>query len=220
VESQLIPERQLREARRLSLETIGAFDVSGRIPLSLSLLDFTVWLRPQKSIEDRALCLSAFMACKFRYKKADALDWLAKESILYALTPREHEFLHNSSKWTDLTDRSEESIWAIAWALQFVGNLDFQRMCEDHLVNLLPNLKVNESSEGWRARANLRPVEEILCACDLAYCVHWASRQRALEGRTVPTVAPGLSPWIIEPGRRALDWMLSNEQWTEVNPDT
>lgn len=212
MQSLTISEARLREARRLSLETVATFDVLMRVPPSLHLLPAAVCPKPQKLVEDMALILSVFLACRFRYPKAEGVEWLTRENILDAVPHKQHKFLHSSRKWTNLMDRSEESLWALVWALGFVEELDFRYACGDQLVHLMPDLKKKEPSTAWRAAARLLPFEEILLACDLAYCIHADKRQRPYG---FPSVNPGLDA--STPRLHALVWMLCAEEWERIN---
>ncbi len=82
---------------------------------------------------------------------------------------------------------------------------------------MLPNLKQSQSSTDFRKKANPRPLEQIVMACDLAYFLHWAIRQAELSGKQPPA---NLKPYVIVERRRALEWLLSKEAWDEVPLDT
>jgi hypothetical protein len=69
----------------------------------------------------------------------------------------------------------------------------------------------------YKARVKLRTLEDIVIASDLAYCLHWAVTQACLENNMLPG---NVDPYVIIERRRAFDWMLSLEDWDEVNLDT
>jgi hypothetical protein len=108
-------------------------------------------------------------------------------------------------------------MWAFAWGLNLVADLDFTEICDDGFVYTLPDIKKSESSESWRHRAYLRSADELLAKCDLAYCLHWAIRQASLDRKLPPG---GLRDGIVVPRRRSLEWMLSVEYWDHVSLDT
>jgi hypothetical protein len=110
-----------------------------------------------------------------------------------------------------------EGAWALAWALKFVGALDFWTDCDSRFVTLLPNLKINQSADEWRQSAQFRRTEEIVAACDLGYCLHWAIRQAEIERKPPPAQ---LKTYVVVERRRALDWLLSNESWETISLDT
>ena len=110
-----------------------------------------------------------------------------------------------------------EGVHAFAWSLKFVASLDFDDFCTDDLVKLIPDLKAGESSASFRARAKLRGPEEIGSACDFAYCLDWAVVNASLGNKELP--GP-IGAYVITERRRALEWMLADEDWDEVSLDT
>jgi hypothetical protein len=108
-------------------------------------------------------------------------------------------------------------MWALTWAIGIVSELNFAKDCDNHFVLLLPNLKQNQSSSEFRNRINPRPIEQVVAACDLAYCLHWAIRELELHGKPSPD---GFKAYRIIERRRALDWFLSKKQWDEIPLDT
>src|SRR5690348_12245242 len=73
---------------------------------------------------------------------------------------------------------------------------------EDSLVRVYPDLKKNESSARWQKAVALRSTDEVVAACDLAYCLHWAINQARLDARTQ---VGSVKPYVIEERRRALE---------------
>jgi hypothetical protein len=98
-----------------------------------------------------------------------------------------------------------------------VENLDFSRPCPDDFVAIFPRIKENQHSYDFRAVAASRSPEDLIAACDLAYCLHWAIVQRSLDGQRAIGKVP---PYVIMERRRALEWILSREHWDEVSLDT
>jgi hypothetical protein len=68
-----------------------------------------------------------------------------------------------------------------------------------------------------RGALALRPTTEIAAAADLAYCLHWAVRDARLNDRRAPS---GLEELEVMERRRALDWLLGNDDWYSVSLDT
>lgn len=207
-----IRDRSLSIARKLGYET----------NVSLPLLDEDVRLRPAHEIVDRTLALHAVVACSYKLDsgKLDSgkvLKWLAQESLTTSMAPAERAFIEKGEGRASVFQSQVEGLWAFSWALQIIPALDFSRACDDSLVRLLPNLKIGESSTRFRQQASLRPLEEIVSACDLAYCLHWAVNQALLDGIPTPGKVPAHA--VIE-RRRALEWLLSDEDWDAVSLDT
>jgi hypothetical protein len=98
-----------------------------------------------------------------------------------------------------------------------VPTLDFGSPCPQDFVLRLPDLKSDKSSEPFRNAAALRPISEIVAACDLAYCLHWAIHDAQLKGTKV---AGKVEAYVILERRRALEWLLTDECWEDLTLDT
>lgn len=110
-----------------------------------------------------------------------------------------------------------EGIWALTWSIGIVPVLDYGVCCSDDLVDLLPDLKRNGSSASFRGAAQVRPLQDLVAACDLAYCLHWAIRDSQLRNTKVPGK---VAVHVIEERRQALEWLLTDEPWDEISLDT
>lgn len=84
-------------------------------------------------------------------------------------------------------------------------------------MTIFPDLKKEEDSKTFMLKGEIRTLEEIASACDLAYCLHWSLRQAQHEEKPVPGKA---APHVIIERRRALEWLISSEPWDEVSLDT
>jgi len=187
------------------------------IPANLPLLDEKVSLRSVSEGTARLLSLTAIGATSYGFDKAKAREWLKQEKLVNSLTMPESDFLLLGKGAPKTFQIQIEAMWAIAWALGFVGELNFWKDCDNRFATMLPNLKTSQSGEDWRRRAKMRTVNEVFSACDLAYCLHWAVRQAQLEGK----IPPGqLKAYVVEERRRALEWLLSDCSWDAVNLDT
>jgi hypothetical protein len=181
------------------------------------VLDTGLKLRNQDEVLNRLLCLTAVAAASYGFDRAKSLAWLSQENLKASLTEAELRFLERCEGQPQLFQVQVEGMWALAWALSLVPQLDFWKDCDSRFVGQLPNLKVSQSSDELRRKAELRPADEVVAACDLAYCLHWAIRQAEIERRQPPA---GLKPYIIVERRRALEWLLSDESWDSVSLDT
>jgi hypothetical protein len=110
-----------------------------------------------------------------------------------------------------------EGMWALVWAMGMVNNMNFGQECDDHFVLMLPNLKQSQSSAAFRAQADPRSLQHVISALDLAYCLHWGIREAELVGQQLPR---NLKPVIVVERRRAFEWLLSKDEWDEVQLDT
>lgn len=203
-----IRQRSLQEAARLG------YAVSAELPLS----DSEVQARDVDELVDRCLVLHALIAVAYGFPRVAARTWLRQEDLIGSLTASERLYLDAGDASDDEFYRGlSESVWALIWALGVAPRLDFATSCPEDLVGMLPNLHTAERSSTFRSRAQQRSTDEILAAADLAYCLHWAVVDASLRGSAPPGRVPA---WIVVERRRALEWVLSDEDWDEVPLDT
>jgi hypothetical protein len=205
----------LESIRQQSLKTA----ITLRYPLNESLprLDETSITRTVDEIVMRLSCLHASAACAYGFERGRAWSWLEQENAIRRLAPSEFQFLTQATGNPQRFKLQIEGMWGLAWALGLVPQLDFGKACDDAFASLLPNLKQGETSMSLRQRSELRTSEEVVGACDLAYCLHWAIRHAQVAKGTVPG---RVQAYVIEERRRALEWLLSDEEWDEVTLDT
>lgn len=187
------------------------------LPSTLPLLDESLSLRSSIEIVDRTLALGAAVAASYGLPRGQAVSWLNGESLHVALAETELEFLQGDESLTQDIQAQVETLCAFAWALGFLPSLDFGKPCPNHLVSVFPDYRAGDSSARFRAGANLRTLEHILAACDLAYCLHWSITQAALDGMHP---AGRVDAYVVIERRRALEWMLSTTEWDDVFLDT
>jgi len=202
-----IRDESIRAAKQLGV------DMSPTLPL----LDAGHEMRSVDETTSRILAMHAVAATAYGFDKAKAIAWLNKEALTNSLSEEEKLFLFEGVGQPDRFKVQVEAMWALAWAVGIVSELDFAKHCDDRFVTMLPNLKQSQSSADFRKKANPRPLAQVVAACDLAYCLHWAIRQSELTGKW----SPGhLDPDVIVERRRALEWLLSKEAWDAIVLDT
>jgi Domain of unknown function (DUF4272) len=187
------------------------------LPDHLPLLDDSLQLRSQNDAISRLLCLTAIGAASYGFDKEKALAWLSQEKLKDMLTRGEIAFLREELGSPQVFQAQIEGMWALAWALSFVPSLGFWQDCDSRFVTLLPNLKISQSGDQWRRKGRYRKTEDVIAACDLAYCLHWTVRQAEIDGKPTPA---RLKPYVIVERRRALEWLLSNNAWDAISLDT
>jgi hypothetical protein len=202
-----IREESIQSAKRLGV------DVSPTLPL----LDAGLEMRNADEAVSRVLTMNAVAATAYGFDKAKAIAWLNQEALTDSLSEQERRFVFEGVGQPDRFKVGVEGMWAIAWAMGIVSEMNFGKDCDNRFAAMLPNLKQSQSSADFRKKANPRPLEQIVAACDLAYCLHWAIRQAELSGKQPPA---NLKPYVIVERRRALEWLLSKEAWDEVPLDT
>jgi len=208
----VIDGRKLRDGSLAAAANLG-FPTNPDLPLTES----ETALRPLDEIVDRVLVLSAMIGATLRFGTERARAYLAQENLLHVISPGEQAYLDGDDSEEQFIGGHVEGINALLWALGFVQKIPFDQECSDELVYLLPDMKSSAPSAPFREAASLRPLAEVLAADDLAYCLHWALRESQLSGRPLPGK---VRPYVIVERRRALDWMLSNEDWDDLALDT
>lgn len=175
----------------------------------------------QKTIDDvvrRVLVLNCVVAVAHRFQGERAKDWLDQNKLLGHLSSRERDLIDGRSE----IDRREfmvqgESLWVFAWAINKVDRIDYAKICGDSLVTLLPDLLIGESAKLWSQGLHLRSESEIVAACDLSYRIHWAVRDSQVHRKKLPGRVPA---YVVVERRRALEWMLQENDWDDVVLDT
>ncbi|MEI6196637.1 MAG: DUF4272 domain-containing protein [Verrucomicrobiota bacterium] len=204
--------KQIRDNSIRSAKSLGV-----TVSLTLPLLDIGLEMRSADETVSRILAMNVVAAVAYGFDQAKAIAWLKQEALIDLLSEVEKSFVFHGIGQPDRFKVQIEGMWALAWALGVVNELKFESDCDNRFALLLPNLNQGQSSSEFRNRINLRPIEEVIAACDLAYCLHWAIRESELHGRPLPD---GFKKYRISERRRALDWYLSKKQWTEVILDT
>lgn len=208
---QTVRERSLDAARRLG------YPVNPSLPAVSDLLE----PRAAKEIVDRALVLALVIYGVIGEFPTSLLrEWAKRENLVPSMTERERRYfdgvLPSASEVTDLQDQIE-ALWTLSWVLGKTPILDFSEEVGDSLAKVLPDVEHGEDARRFRADVWIRPMTEILEACDLSYCLHWAIVSEALHGRPPPGT---LEPWVVVNRRRALEWTLSRADWDDVPLDT
>ena len=200
----MIRQRSLFMARRLGYP----------VDVSLPLLSDRGVLRDKDEVVDRMLALDAVIACASGMPPEIASDWVSEIGITGSLSPSEARVLEGRAEDVPagLLDRME-ALWALGWASSLFRALDYSRICGPELAMIFGELDDARDVRALRKRSRLRRHEEVLSACDLARCLHRgieiAARKRmSLPGKVQPNV-------ILE-RRKALEWLLGEEEWDEV----
>lgn len=201
--------------REISIEKLSSFKIQTNS--KLPLLDTYMKLRDETDIQNRLLCLEIAVACSHGFPKSKGITWLQNENLLDYMTKFESLFLLKDQVYPQFFIKQIEGMWALAWGLSLADHLDINKECDDNFVDVFPDIQKDEISIHFKNSCKLRSIEEIVSMCDLYYCLHWASRQAELEQKQLSLV---LSSIDIKERRRALEWMLCDEEWDKVQLDT
>lgn len=205
----------LKQIRGESIQTAKRFGVE--ILPTLPLLDADLEMRSADKVVSRILAMNAVAAIAYGFDKAKAIAWLEQEALKGSLSEQEQRFVFEGMCEADRFKLQVEGMWALAWAMGIVNDLNFAQDCDNRFATMLPNLKQSQSSADFRRKANPRELEQVIAACDLAYCLHWAIRQAEISGKQLPAI---LKPYVVVERRRALEWLLGKEAWDEIPLDT
>lgn len=184
---------------------------------SLPLFDRSAVVRSCDEIVDRMLEMLCLAACAFGLDGQRARAWLDRECKIDTLALEERQFLLIQQGDARRLAQQIEGLWALAWSVGGVSDFCFDRPCAADFVVRLPNVDEGESSSTFRGAARLRPDSEIVAAADLAYCLHWAIRELHLHNAKPPGA---IAEYVIVERRHALEWLLSNDAWTDIHLDT
>lgn len=205
----------LKVIRAKSLRLTARFGLP--INNALPLLDMPTDIRFAGDVFARLMCLHVAAACAYGFDRTKAKEWIAQEAIADCLTNSELNFISHGDGDPEKFKLQIEGMWALAWALGLVPLLDFSKGCEPQFAALLPNLKVLQPTAVLKGKVSVRPLHEIVEACDLAYCLDWSIRQQLLLSKQVPVK---IVPFIVIERRRALDWLVEASDWDDVSLDT
>ena len=204
--------KKIRDRSLLTAESLGYETNSG-----LPLLDEGLTLRLVDDLVGRSLALFAVVAGSYGFDKKSAISWLEAENAFNYLAESEKSFLIDDEGDGSYIQSQVEALNAFAWSLGIVKHLAFDQVCENNLIKQFPDIKNNGDSSAYRAKSKSRSLGEIVQSCDLAYCLHWAIVQAQIEGKKL---LGDVGPHVIIERRRALEWMLSEEDWDELSLDT
>jgi hypothetical protein len=184
---------------------------------SLPLLDGDLRMRSEDSVVKRLLCLHAAAACAYGFDRQRAIAWIGRERLSESLTAEERGFIEHGHGDPNRFRVQIEAMWALAWALGIVSALEYGKPCGEGFVALLPNLKTAETTDSLRQNASLRSAAEIAASLDLAYCIHWAIRDAGIARRPA---RKQIQPYVIVERRRALEWLVGEDDWDDLSLDT
>ncbi len=185
----------------------------------LPLLDFDLLLKKSNlEVTERMLCICGAAALSFHPTEQKRIyEWISRENLKNNITAIEESFFSGDATYKYQMQWQIEGLFALAWCCNL--NLDYYPLMDlpDDLQSHFPSIKNEEVTIDFRENINLRPVKEIISALDTYYCLHSYVRNCQFDGRK--SLSPiGLSS-IVE-RRRALEWLFSDENWTEISLDT
>lgn len=204
-----------RETRELTIEYLSTLGVV--VPSQLPLIDEFRFVRGAQEILDRMMAMHAVAASAYGFPTQKAAAWLAKTRSGEWLTRSEREFMATGSGNCPTFKLQIEGVFALAWTIQLVESLDPAVPCPSNFVTLMPNIRLSEGVDRLASIAKLRPTSELESALDIYYCLSWLGRESTLQRRAMPA---GISQWLIAERRRALEWVTTDIEWSDLTLDT
>jgi hypothetical protein len=183
---------------------------------ALPLLDNVKLSHSKDEVVNRIFAMLCVAASAYGFDRKKSLAWLERENGVGLLTQTERQFLNSAQMNPAPFMEQIEGMWALCWCLKIVSELDFRKPCPGDFVKLLPDLRKDEPGAAFRAKASLRDIREVVAKCDLAYCLHWGIVQAGLSGK----LNKAIKSYIVVERRKALEWMLSDQDWDEITLDT
>jgi hypothetical protein len=227
-----VPAPDPQRVRATSIETLRRLDLPTpphQFPLIWESGD-GVELRPPSEIEGRAAILNVVYARCYGMPGEAAMAWLLDAHLLDHLTKPEWSFLATDDSQDVVQHPSFtlhlEAIYALAWLMGLVPEIDPSEPAPSGLVEKMPHLPSKEAYSAWHDRANptLAPVADAAAALDLIYCLDWAY----LEAERRRIRLPGLvHSKLIAQRRWALEWAVTfrgpyqepPRGWEDINLD-
>ncbi len=166
-----------------------------------------VELRPIEDIEARAAVLNVVLAAVFGLPRPDAMRWLLRARLLEHVSKQEWHLIASGTGDPRQFALRLDAMYALAWVLGMVDELDPELNVPDGLPALFPDVSHNQSYGLWRSRMlpASRTAAEVAAALDLYYCVDWAYRDAIRAGRRPPGA---VQPFVVSQRRWALEWAV------------
>lgn len=185
---------------------------------NLPLLDMELLVRNLDAVVDRILILYGLASTAFGFDNGKVMQWFEQEKLMHALENDEKSYLlklENSQISKEGLISLVESLWVLAWAVKKTEVIDSLTACSQEFVMSFPDIRKAESTEKYRKNCCLRESLEIIKMLDVGYCLHWSFVQNPKQKEF-----KHLKSYVIPSRRLALEWLCSNEDWSNIILDT
>lgn len=214
---------EVRERTRLRVAELGFPEPPVHLPL-LADPQTPFELRGATEVIRRLLALTVRVNLALGMPLVEARAWLEDNALQGCLSTREAVLVGGAAKVDEQEQAQVEAIWALAWVLSLVDDLDPNAYCGDHLVALLPDLRAKESADAWATRMSprLRSAVEVMTELDLLYALTWGLVDARLSGRPRPGAVAEYVHW---QRRQALEFTRSDPEidhstWDDIDLST
>ena len=111
-----------------------------------------------------------------------------------------------------------ETLWALLWALGIIGDDEFKVPVD--VMDYMKAIRIIRECKDYdefKAKVNMRGIEEILDMLDLFYRYHWTTEDARLNLKKLPKI----NGEVVAERRRGLEWLVSQEEdWNDISLDT
>lgn len=186
---------------------------------SLPLLDDGSVMKNTDELKGRALCLNLIVASSFNVTiKSNSLQWLKDNHVDHFLSNLEMSFLKGISTVSiEYFKNQQECLYSLGWALGLCNEIRLDQYVPIDLALKFPDIRKSEMADKIDPDVKIRSVREILEMLDLYYCIDWAIKNELIISKR----SPGKLPYIvIRERRKALEWIVSDNDWDDVSLDT
>jgi hypothetical protein len=202
----------MQQIRHSSMQILSQKEIS--IPSHLPILEETLRLREKEDILNRILALNVVVAVSYGFPTDKAKSWLKNEKYSYSFTREEQLLLEGKQNDKVKFQWEVESIYALSWVLRIVKDPDIFSVIPNDLVKHFPSFNTEETSERTRKLADIETFGNVIPWLDIYYLMHWYIVE-------YPTKKiEGLGTDSIVGRRKALEWVLSDQDWDNIIMDT
>jgi hypothetical protein len=174
--------------------------------------------RSKEEVALRTLCL-LLVAAKGEGLRQEVVEGVLESYELRPhLTPKELAFvLDNSPSQHDRVQFTwrHEAAWTLLWSLGFVAELGKPvQICD---VSFAASTMTERTTSQFIEDSELRPIADILDQAEMIYRYHWAVRNARIKGQQIPAA---LDPGVTEERHYALNWLVMEEAWDDIETHT
>ncbi|MCL1919270.1 MAG: DUF4272 domain-containing protein [Peptococcaceae bacterium] len=183
-------------------------------------------LRPLEEMSGRAACLLAVALYAEHMTKGSAQSGQnLVQSVKQRfgcdryLSPKERQFLESPSmEKKDIVDFSwqYENLLVLEWVLGIVDELAFpEGLCD--VQRVLSVMNQFQSLEDLMRKAQARSLDEVLDEADFIYRLDWTCVDAQINSLDAPK---GVEPGVVMERHKTLNWLITKENWDEVDIST
>lgn len=178
--------------------------------------------RSAQDVVDRVRALHGVLAAAYgqppdeileRLDERELMPWVSEQELamLHAPENEDGERLRVQISWRT------ECLQSLGWALGIYDELPLEGLTQAAPEDFAPIEP--EADAGTPADVTLRGERELLARLDVFYCAHWGVRDHELTGLPAdfPEEIVGGAVW---ERRHALEWLLSDTAWDDIELST